>query len=142
MFGFFKSGGPKGGAPKHGGPKGGGPKIRVFFFPLPPHNSFISPSLVGPFVEFWCCAGTAQMCTFGVLRLSCEARAAAQTRTLKGPGASNTTKIPREDTQRGKKKNEFCGGKGNKERNFGRSRGRAVPGRAVPGAPNMTKPKP
>ena len=51
------------------------------------------------------------MCTFGVLGLSCEAPAALkppgfhtttrelQTFTFKGSGASNTTKIPRADTQ-------------------------------------------
>ena len=100
-----------------------------------------------------------EMCTFGVLGLSCETPAApkppglrtttrAQTCTFEGP----STKIPREDPER-EEKNEFCGEGGKKERNFRRSRGgrsqegrsregrsregrvpgRAVPGRAVPG---------
>ena len=42
----------------------------------------------------------------------------AQTCTFEGPGASNTTKIPREDPQR-EKKNENGGGRGKKARNFG-----------------------
>ena len=49
------------------------PKI-LCFFPLPPQFSFFSPSLVVPFVEFcWCLKRPGvQMCTFGVLWLSCE----------------------------------------------------------------------
>ena len=62
----------------------------------------------------------------------------AQTCTFEGPGLQkhhqNSTRRPPEREE----KNEFCGGRGKKkERNVGRSRGRAVPG-----APNMTKPKP
>ena len=87
--------GPKGGGPNGGGPKGGGPeprksgarrvgartvgperwgpKISRFFFPLPPQFSFFSPSLLVFFVEFWWCLKRRdpQMCTFGVLGLSC-----------------------------------------------------------------------
>ena len=76
-----KVGAPKGGgpnpeqvgAPKGGAPKGGGPKFRVFFFPLPPQNLFFSSSLGVFFVEFgWCLKHRGpQMCTFGVLGLSC-----------------------------------------------------------------------
>ena len=43
----------------------------------------------------------------------------AQTCTFEGPGASNTTKIPREDPQRGKKRMNFAAGEGKKARNFG-----------------------
>ena len=57
----------------------------------------------------------------------------AHTCTFERPGLQNTTKIQREDTQRGKKRTNFAAGEGKKERHFGRSRGRAVPG-----APNMT----
>ena len=39
----------------------------------------------------------------------------AQTCTFEGPGASNTTKIPREDPQR-ERKSENGGGRGNKKR--------------------------
>ena len=62
----------------------------------------------------------AQMCTFGVLGLSCEAPAAPkpgarelQTCTFEGPGfQKNTTKIPREDPQRRKKRTNFAAGQG------------------------------
>ena len=81
--GCSKGGCSKGGGSKGGGSKGpwgggpnpekmgsrrvGGPKFRAFF-PLPPQNSFFSPSLVGLFVGFWCLKRRgAQMCTFGVL---------------------------------------------------------------------------
>ena len=58
------------------------------------------------------------------LGLSCETPAASgppglhtttrelQTYTFDGPGASNTTKIPREDPQRGKKRTNFAAGEG------------------------------
>ena len=52
---------------------------------------------------------------------------------LRVPAFINTTKIQREDTQRGKKRMKFPAGDGKKERNFGRWRGKAVPGRAVSG---------
>ena len=71
--GCSKGGAPKGGAPKGGGPKGGGPKISRFFSPVPPQNSFFSSLSGGLLVEFWWCLKHrgAQMCTFGVLGLSC-----------------------------------------------------------------------
>ena len=55
-----------------------GPKISRFFFPVPPQNSFFSSLSGGLLVEFWWCLKRrcAQMCTFGVLGLSCEAPAA------------------------------------------------------------------
>ena len=58
-----------------GGPKGG-PKMSLFFPPLPPHFSFFVLSRGGLFVEFWWCLKrqVPEMCTFGVLGLSCEAR--------------------------------------------------------------------
>ena len=76
-----KSGGPKGG-PKGGGPKGGGPKFRVFF-PLPPQFSF--PSLG---IFSWNLGGVSdgpdpQLCTFGVLWLSCEAPAGEGNKSAK-----------------------------------------------------------
>ena len=45
----------------------------------------------------------------------------AHTCTFEGLGASNTTKIPREDTQRDTKKSETGGGRRKKSRNFGPS---------------------
>ena len=80
-------------------PKGAGTKFRTFCLSLPPQFSFFLPSLGCLFVEFWWCLrrGGRQMCTFGVLGLSCEAPAApkppglpdsprAQTCTFQGPG--------------------------------------------------------
>ena len=52
-----------------------------------------------------------QMCTFGLSGCRLKPR--------RRPGASNTTKIPREDPQRGKKRTNFAAGQGKKERNFG-----------------------
>ena len=172
-----KGGAPKGGAPKGGAPKGGapkgGPKPRksggrveprragaqnfALFFPCPAAKFVL-------FFPLWSSRGIlvvferrgAQMCTFGVLGLSCASPSGpvwwgrrGLTRQSESPNVhilgsrpvfKNTTKMQREDTQR-EENNEFCGGRGKKERNFGRSRGRAVQGRAVPGAPNMTKRK-
>ena len=49
---------------------------------------------------------------------------------ISGPRPSKkTTKIQREDPQRGKKRTNFSAEEGKKERNFGRSRGRAVQGK-------------
>ena len=92
------SGVPKPGAPGFGAPKGrtkdgggrrGGesPKFRAFFVPLQAQFSFFSPSLVGLFVEFWWCLKRRgrQMCTFGVLWLTCESPAASRILNLYNP---------------------------------------------------------
>ena len=70
--------GPEGWAEAWGA-VGWGAQNFAFFFPFPPLLSFCFPSLGGPFVEFWWCLKPrgAQMCTFGVLWLSCEAPAAS-----------------------------------------------------------------
>ena len=61
-----------------GAPKGGEHKISRFFSRS--HHNFLSffPLLGGLLVEFWWCLKRRgpRMCTFGVLRLSCETRAA------------------------------------------------------------------
>ena len=67
--------------PSAGPPSAGPPKISLFFFPSPAPICafFFSLSLSGgPLVEFWWCLKRRdpQMCTFGVLGLSCEAPAA------------------------------------------------------------------
>ena len=72
------------------------------------------------------------MCTFGVLGLSC-----ASPGHLRVPAFDNT-KIPREDTQRGKKRTNFSAGEGKKSEILGgpgegRSRGRAVQEKGGPG---------
>ena len=77
-----KSGSPKGwgpegwgpGGPKGGAPKGGGPKISRFFFPSPATVFYSFFHLFWSFSwEFWWCLKRRdpQMCTFGVLGLSC-----------------------------------------------------------------------
>ena len=131
-----KKWGPEGGAPKGGAPKGGGPKISRFFF-FPPATTFFLLSLSwGPCVEFWWCLKRRgpEMCTFGVLGLSCETPAAppdraagARTRQpenskrahFRVPAFKNTNKIPRKDPKREKeerklwreeKKREILGG--------------------------------
>ena len=68
---------PKGAAPKGGAPKGGGPKISRFFSLSATVSLFLclSGCLL---VELWWCLKrrNPQMCTVGVLGLSCEAPAA------------------------------------------------------------------
>ena len=169
-----KSGSPKGGGQKWGPerwgfdgwrPEGWGAQNFAFFFPSPAEKFVLFFLSGGLLVDFWWCLkrpGT-RMCTFGVLGLSCEAPAAQ-----KPPGFHTTArepkrahlrvlvfktppKITRRHPER-EEKNEFCGGRGKKERNFGRFRERAVlgravlgrrfSGRAVLGALSMTKPKP
>ena len=75
--------GPERWGPEQWGPEGWGPKISRFFSPLPPPLSFFLSLSLGLLVEFWWCLKRRgpQMCTFGVLELSCEAPAA-----LKPPG--------------------------------------------------------
>ena len=68
-----KVGPRKGGAPKGWGPEGGGPKISRFFFPFPPPFRCFCVSLG---VFSWNFGGVLkrrcpEMCTFGVLWLSC-----------------------------------------------------------------------
>ena len=109
------------GARRVGAPRVGA-KISRFFFPLPPQNSFFSSFSGCLLVEFWWCL---------------KRRGAH----LSALAFKNTTKIQREDTQRGKKRTNFAAGEGKKkERNFGRSRGRSVPGRTVAGRAVQTKP--
>ena len=112
----------------------GGPKFRAFF-PSSATIFFLLSLSWGPFVEFWWCLKRwgPEMCTFGLSDCRVKPRRPHQTgppgfhttaRELQtcifeGPGASNTTKIQREDTQRGKKRTKFVAGEGKKARNFG-----------------------
>ena len=152
-----KGGGPKGcwprrvGGPnleKVGGPKGGGPKISRFFSLSRRKISFFSSLSGGLLVEFWWCLKRrgAQMCTFGVLGLSCASpggpvwwgrrgftrqpenskRAHLRVLVFKTPPKFNE-KTPRE----GRKERNFAAGQGKKRAKFGRSRRRAVRRRAV-----------
>ena len=74
-----KGGAPKGGAPKGGAPKGAGPKFSRFFFSSPAAKFVLFFPLWGSsrgiLVGFLKRRGP-DMCTFGVLGLSCEAPAA------------------------------------------------------------------
>ena len=122
-----KVGPPKGGHPRVGAPpKGGGPKISRFFFPSPPKKSFFSSFSWGSFrgilVGFLKRRGP-EMCTFGVLGLSCASPAArsggaagdsprAQMCTFHGSGFQNTStrRHPKE-----RRKNENCAGREKKK---------------------------
>ena len=122
----------------------GRPKISRFFFSLPPEISFFL--LWGVFS--WNFGGVfegrgAQMCTFGVLWLSCEAPAAPkppefdtttrelQTCTFEGPSLQEHHQNSTRRHPEREEKNEFCGGRGKTKTKFWAVRGRAVPRRAV-----------
>ena len=68
-----------------GRPEGWGVHNFALFFRLLPQFSFFLLSLGGPSVEFWGCLKRRdpEMCTFGVLRLSCEAPAALEDDAMK-----------------------------------------------------------
>ena len=152
--------GPEGWGPEGWGPEGCGPNISRFFFPSPATKFVLFFPLWGLLVEFWWCLKRrgAQMCTFGVLWLSCASPGGpeaagvshdnqrAQTCTFEGPGVQKHHQNSTRRHPEREEKNEFCGGRGKKkERNFGgpwegRSRGRGVPRK---GGPNQTlKPTP
>ena len=99
-----------------------------------------------------------QMCTFGLSGCRVKPRrphqtgppgSHTQTRTFERPGASNTTKIPREDPQRGKKRTNLAAGEG-KRAKLKAVQGKGGPGKGGPGkggpgkgGPNQTlKPTP
>ena len=74
--------------PKGGAPKGGRPKISRFFS-SPATFLIFSPLSGGLLVEFLVVFEAPQMCTFGVLGLSCETPAAQ-----KPPGFHTTAREP------------------------------------------------
>ena len=126
----------------------------ALFFPLPPQNSFFSSLSGGLLVEFWWCLKRrgAQVCTFGVLGLSCEAPAAPKppgfhTTTREPKRAhlrvlvfNNTTKIKREDTQRGKNRTNFAAREGKKSEILGGpGEGRSREGRSKPNLETNTR---
>ena len=104
------------GHPKGGALKGVGPKISRFFFPPPATVSLFLCLFGCLLVEFWWCLKRRgpEMCTFGVLGLSCAS-----------PGLQkhhqNSTQGPQERERRTK---IVVGGGKKKARNFGRSGGR------------------
>ena len=162
--------GRKGGGHKGGGHKGGARRVKISrFFSLSRRKFLFFFSLWGSsrgILVVFEAPGRSNVRVWSSRAVVCEPRRPglvgppgfhttvreAKRAHLRVPVFKNTTKIQREDTHRVKKRTNFAAGEGKKERNFGRSRGRAVPGRAVPGravpgsavpgAPNMTKPKP
>ena len=167
----WKGGSPKFGAPKGGAPKGGawgpegwgpegwgpegwgpemvgprkvGPKNFALFLPFPATSFlFFFPSLLVFFVKFWWCLkrGCAQMCTFGVLGLSCASPGGPVwwgrrgfTRQPESPNVHILGPRPSKHHQNSTKKTKREGEKNKKlwrereekERNFGRSSGGAV----------------
>ena len=149
--GAQKGGAPKGGAPQLWGPEAWEPKISRFFFSLsPPQNSFFSSLSGGLLVEFLVvfeAPGRSNVRVWSSLVVVCEPRRPG----LVGPPGFHTTarepkrahlsvpalqtppkfneKTPRE----GRKERILRREREKKERNFGRSRGRAVQGKGGPG---------
>ena len=114
MAGGPKSGASKGGGRNRGAWRSGGSKAEGRNI-----ENVRSFSLSGGLlVEFWWCFRRREthMCTFGVLGLSCETRAAQHFRV---PAFKNTTKIPREDPQRERKRAKMGAGEGKKSEILG-----------------------
>ena len=121
-----KGGGSKGGGSKGGGPKGGGPKISLFFFPVPPQNSFFSPlwgSSRGILVVFEA-PGRSNVHVWSPR---------AQTCTFEGPGLQKHHQYSTRRPPEREKKNEFCGGRGKKRAKFWAVQGKGGPGKGGPG---------
>ena len=126
-------------------PSPGPPKISLSFFPLPPQNSFFFFPLWGSSREIlvvFLKAGDPQMCMFGVLGLSSAPKPPGlhttarelQTCTFEGPGLQKHHQNSTRRHPEREEKNEFWRReREKKERNFGRSRGRAVQGKGGPG---------
>ena len=105
-------GGPKGGGPKprkSGAPKGGAPKGGAqnfaLFFPSSATMFFLLSLSWGPCVEFWWCLKRRgpEMCTFGVLGLSCASPDSPRTPNVHISGFlafKYTNRIPRKDPKR------------------------------------------
>ena len=105
----------------------------AFFFPS------LAP-IIALFVSLWVSSrgilvvfskAGPQMCTFGVLGLSCEAP--PKRVHLRVSSFKNTTKIPREDLQRGKKRTNVAAGEGKKRAKFWAVQGKGGPGKGGPG---------
>ena len=142
-----KKWGPEGWGPEGWSPEGWRPKISRFFFPLPPQNLFFSSLSGGLLVEFWWCLKRrgAQMCTFGVLGLSCASPGGPVwwgrrgfTRQPESPNVhisgSRFSKTPtkfHERTPRERKKNESCGGRREKKSEIWAVQGKGLPAEGV-----------
>ena len=166
-WGARKVGGPtekkwgrEGWGPEGWGAEGWGAQNFALFSPVPPQNSFfssLSGGLSRGILVVFEVAGRSNVHVWSSRAVVCEPRRPSlvgppgfhttvrepKRAHLRVPVFKNTTKIQREDTQRGKKRTNFAAGEGKKkERNFGRSRGRGPreggpgkggPGKAVPG---------
>ena len=136
-WGPQRVGAPKGGGPEGWGPRRvGGPKFRAFVFsPLPPLFSFFLPLVGVVSLNF---GGVIegldpQMCTFGVLGLSCE------------PPAAKFWEGPAEGGPAGESGEGSSGGESGERPNFGRTMGdpaqvlgKGVHRRVVHGPKNKT----
>ena len=91
------------------GPEGWGAQNVVFFFPSPAAK-FILFFSGGLLVELWWCLKRrgAQMCTFGILGLLCEA-----------PAAPKPPKFHEKNPPEREERNEFCSGRGKKRELLG-----------------------
>ena len=147
---------PEGWSPEGWSPEGWGAQNFALFFPSPATKFFLFFPLYSLLVEFWWCLKRRRPSNVHVWSsraVVCEPRRPGlvgppgHTTTreperahLGVPAFKNTTKIQREDPQRGKKRTNFAAGEGKKRAKFWRSRGRAVQGK---GGPNQTlKPRP
>ena len=115
----------------------GGPKFRAFFLSRQ-KISFFLLSLGGLLVEFWWCLKRrcAQVCTFGVLWLLCEAGVSHDNQRaphLRVPAFKTPPKFNEKTPREGRKERILRREREKKERKFGRSRGRAVQGKGGPG---------
>ena len=124
-------GAPKGGAPKGGAPKDGEPKISRFFTMF-----FLSSLSWGSFrgiLVVFLKAGTMKCARLGSGPPGFHTTARElQTCTFEGPGASNTTKIPREDPQRKREeRKKLVAGEGKKRAKFWAVRRRGGPAEGV-----------
>ena len=148
--------GPEGWGPEGWGPEGWGAQNLSLFSPLPPQNSFFSSLSGGFLVEFWWCLKRRgpEMCTFGVLGLSCASPGGPVwwgrrgfTRQSESPHVhisgprrfkhhQNSTRKPPEREE----KNEFCGGREKKKSEILGGPAEGGPGKGGKGGPGKGGP--
>ena len=97
----------------------------ALFFPLPPQFSFFPSLSGGLLVEFWWCLKTRTLKCARLEFAGCRVKPrrprsrrgfTRQPESSKSAHMRNTTKNPREDPQRGKKRTNFVAGQGKKKR--------------------------
>ena len=132
----FEGWGSKGGGSNGGGPKGGGPKISRFFSLSRRKIRSFLPSLGGSFrgiLVVFEAPGRSNVHVWSSRGVVCEPRRPglvwppgfhttvreSKRAHLRVPAFKKTTKIQREDTQRGKKRTNFAAGQGKKSEILG-----------------------